>query len=277
MSKVFVINPEKCVGCYSCQIVCKDEHVGNDWSPIAKPQPDTGHFWMKMNEWERGSTPKVFVSYVAKPCQHCKNAPCEKVSDGAVYRREDGLVIIDPEKAKGNKKIMEACPYNAVYWNEELNIPQKCTGCAHLLDDGWEKPRCVAACAHDAILFGEYDEFKDLLEGDEYEVTQLQADVDTQPSVYYLNYPKEFVAGEVADLEEDEVLIGAKVVLTNTETGETCETQTDEFGDFWFKRVGKGVWTLDIEAEGYKPRHITDFLDTNNGDVNTGVIALSKN
>ena len=50
MGKVLVIDIDKCNGCYNCQVACKDEHVGNDWSPIAKPQPDTGHFWMKVTD-----------------------------------------------------------------------------------------------------------------------------------------------------------------------------------------------------------------------------------
>ena len=44
--KVFVIDIAKCNGCHSCQFVCKDEHVGNDWTPIAKPQPEIGQFWL---------------------------------------------------------------------------------------------------------------------------------------------------------------------------------------------------------------------------------------
>ena len=47
--KVFVIDIARCNGCHNCQIVCKDEHVANDWTPIAKPQPDTGQFWNKVN------------------------------------------------------------------------------------------------------------------------------------------------------------------------------------------------------------------------------------
>jgi anaerobic selenocysteine-containing dehydrogenase len=34
-----VIDVTRCNGCYNCQIACKDEHVGNDWSPYSKPQP----------------------------------------------------------------------------------------------------------------------------------------------------------------------------------------------------------------------------------------------
>ena len=74
--KVFVVDIARCNGCYCCQIACKDEHVGNDWSPYAKPQPDTGQFWCRLNEYVRGTVPKVKLHYVAVPCQHCAEAPC---------------------------------------------------------------------------------------------------------------------------------------------------------------------------------------------------------
>ena len=74
--KAFVIDVELCVGCYACQFVCKDEHVGNDWSPIAKPQPDTGQFWMRLDEHIRGTVPKVEMHYVPNPCMHCDEPPC---------------------------------------------------------------------------------------------------------------------------------------------------------------------------------------------------------
>ena len=54
MGKVMVIDLSICNGCYNCQIACKDEHVGNDWTPIAKPQPDTGQFWTKVHDLVRG-------------------------------------------------------------------------------------------------------------------------------------------------------------------------------------------------------------------------------
>ena len=61
--KAFVIDVGICNGCYACQIACKDEHVGNDWTPIAKPQPDTGQFWLKLTEHIRGTVPKVKMHY----------------------------------------------------------------------------------------------------------------------------------------------------------------------------------------------------------------------
>ena len=50
--KAMLIDLTKCVGCYDCQIACKDEHVGNEWLPYAKSQPIAGQFWMKNNEEE---------------------------------------------------------------------------------------------------------------------------------------------------------------------------------------------------------------------------------
>jgi nitrate reductase beta subunit len=65
---------------------------------------------------------------------------------GAISKRADGIVIIDPEKSKGQKEIVDACPYGAVYWNEEKQIPQAWIFHAHLLDDGWTETRHGASC-----------------------------------------------------------------------------------------------------------------------------------
>lgn len=268
--KVFVIDVAKCNGCYGCQLVCKDEHCGNDWTPIAKPQPDTGHFWMKMNETVHGSVPKVKIEYVAKPCMHCDNASCMKaVTDGSVYKRPDGLVIIDPEKAQGKKELVAACPYGTIYWNEALQIPQKCTGCAHLVDEG-KLPRCVDSCAVDAIKFGEEEEFRDLIA----QAEVMQPEMGLKPRVYYLNLPKFFIAGEVYDPAADEILEGAEITLTETISGKTWTEKTDDFGDFWFRRLEVGKYSLKVTIDGYKSYEMNDIQADKS--LNIGSIALSK-
>ena len=130
--KVFVIDTTVCNGCYNCQIVCKDEHVGNDWSPIAKPQPEIGQFWLHLEEKVRGTVPKVKVAYRPHICMHCDDAPCIEACpiEGAAYKREDGLVILDTQKCTGCRLCVAACPYDAIFFNEDLNLAQKCTGCA---------------------------------------------------------------------------------------------------------------------------------------------------
>lgn len=184
MGKVLVIDINKCNGCHNCQVVCKDEHVGNDWAPIAKPQPDTGQSWNKVTSMTRGSVPKVKVSYLHSICQHCDDAPCiEACNVKAIYKRDDGAVIIDTEKCRGNQLCLSACPYeDVIYFNDSLNIAQKCTFCAHLLDDGWTEPRCVDACPTGAFTFGDEEDLKDLIA----QAEPLKPEQDVKPRVWYI-------------------------------------------------------------------------------------------
>ena len=260
--KVFVYDLNKCNGCHNCQIVCKDEHCDNDWSPIAKPQPDTGHFWCKVDEEVCGKTPLVRVNYLSHHCNHCDNAPCMKAAPDAIYKREDGLVIIDPEKAAGNKDIVKACPYGEIYWNEELKLAQKCTGCAHLLDDGWAVPRCVDACCTGALRFGDEEDVAEELKNAEV----LRPESGYAPRVYYLNKPKRFVAATVVDLDADEVVIDATAMLQRVSDETVVATmQTDEMGDVFIENVEPDNYYLWIQKEGYVTRRIP--ADTREKDV----------
>lgn len=88
--KVFIIDAAKCNGCNPCQIVSKDEHVANDRTPIAKPQPDTEQFWLKLTEKVRGTVPTVKVAYRPHLCKHCDKAHCMETCpiEGAIYKRD---------------------------------------------------------------------------------------------------------------------------------------------------------------------------------------------
>jgi len=267
--KAFVFDIAKCSGCYCCQLACKDEHCGNDWSPIAAPQPDIGQFWMKVNDYVNGSAPKVRVHYVPHMCNHCENPACVAAAkDGAVYVREDGLVIIDSEKAVGQKQIAEACPYGAIYWNEELGLAQKCTGCAHLLDNGYAQPRCAEICPTGALIFGDEEELQDQIIG----ADVMNPEFGLGPRVYYRNIPGQFIAGTVYDPVEKEVIIGAKVRCL--QGGKLMIATTDEYGDFWFKDLSVGVHDVHIEAPGYKTVSFTGLKTTE--CINLGDIPMEK-
>lgn len=269
MAKVFAIDISRCSGCMNCQLACKDEHCGNDWAPYALAQPEIGQFWLKVEEHVCGTIPKVEMHYIPRLCNHCENAPCiAAAKDGAVYRREDGFVIIDPEKAKGQKQIAEACPYGAIYWSEEHGVAQKCTGCAHLLDNGYEKPRCVEACPTDAFKFGDEEDMIDIIEG----ATVLNPELGTGPKVYYRNIPGKFIAGTVYDPVTEEVVIGAKVRINNG--SKVWHAVTDNYGDFWFRDLAVGLYDLVIEAPGYEYKTFENIRTRE--CVNLGDIPLDK-
>ena len=271
MGKVMVIDLAICNGCYNCQIACKDEHVANDWSPVAKPQPDTGQFWHKVIGLERGTVPKVQVTYHHSMCQHCEEAPCiEACPSKAIYRRPDGIVIIDPEKCRGNQLCLEACPYeNVIYFNDDLNMAQKCTMCAHLLDQGWTETRCSDACPTGALAFGDEDDLKIREKLQQAEL--LRPELPTRPRVYYLNLPKKWIAGAVYNAEADECTEGATVTATHSETGETFSASTDNYGDFWLKGLPDGSYILLIEKPGYLTKKLGPThgagTDHNLGDI----------
>jgi len=146
MSYYMIVDIAKCVGCYNCMVACKDEHVGNSWLPYTDEQQKHEQRWICPEKHERGTAPFTEMFFVTQFCQHCGEAACEKAFPDAVVRRADGIVLLDAEKAKGNRALVEACPYGNISWNEERQTAQKCTMCAHLLDNGWKEPRCVQAC-----------------------------------------------------------------------------------------------------------------------------------
>lgn len=245
--KVFVIDAAKCSGCYNCQIACKDEHCDNDWMPYAAPQPHSGQFWMRVNQKDHGQVPKVRVEYTPWPCMHCDNPACAAVCPDAVIKREDGLVLLDPVKAKGHPELVDACPYGAIFYNEKEDIAQKCTGCAHLVDEG-KLPHCVDLCATGALRFGEEEAFADQIGVAE----TMLPETGCSPRVFYVNLPHLFIGGEIWDPESNEIVEGAHVALAMPD-GSTLETESDDFGDFWFRHIDAGTYALRIEAEGYEP------------------------
>ncbi len=269
-----VIDITKCNGCYNCFLSCRDEHCGNDYPPHSLAQPFTGHFWMRIIERERGKYPKVKVAYTPVPCMQCDNPLCVAASkDGAVYRRPDGIVIIDPEKAVGQKEIVSTCPYRVIYWNEEKNIPQKCTFCAHLLDDGWKEPRCVEACPTGALVFGDIDdpnsEIAKLIASGKVEV--LHPEYGLKEKVCYIGLPKRFIAGTVVFGDKDECAENVNVTLIGEDGKKT--TKTNNYGDFEFEGLPEEKeYTVKIEHPGYALR---EFNARTKIDVYLGEIILT--
>jgi Fe-S-cluster-containing dehydrogenase component len=251
-----VVDIALCHDCNNCFLADKDEFVGNDFLPYSAAQPWSGHRWMNILRKERGQFSVVQVAYLPLPCQHCADAPCLANSpEGMIYRRPDGLVIIDPEKAKGHREIVDTCPYGVIYWNEERSLPQKCTGCAHLLDAGWTDTRCTQVCPTGALklVLAEDAEMRARAAAD-----ALQAyheEWKASPRVWYKNlhrWTASFIAGSVAYRDTDECAEGATVTLSS-EGVERASTTTDNYGDFMFDNLKPGTYQVTVGTAGYRP------------------------
>ena len=277
----WVIDVEKCENCTNCYLACKDEHVGNTWPGYSAPQPDHGHKWITVKAKERGQFPLVDVAYLPLACMHCDKAPCLEAADpGTIVKRPDGIVLINPNKAKGQKSLVSSCPYGAIYWNEGLDMPQKCTLCAHLLDTGWTKPRCVQSCPTGALelIAADDAEMKKTAQAEGLET--YMPELHTSPRAYYRNlyrFNQCFVAGSVAILRrgQQECAQGARVFLAGPSGQRGDECLTDCYGDFKFDRLQEdsGTYHLQISLSGYKSTAIQ--LDVKKS-VNIGVVYLAE-
>ena len=271
------IDANKCIGCYNCFLTCRDEFAGNDYPGYSAAQPMDGGNWIKVREVERGTYPYVKVDHMALTCCHCDDAACIKLDQTeAVYRRPDGIVLIDPEKAKGNRDIVNTCPYRRIEWNEELELPQKCTMCAHLLDTGNPEPRCVESCPSGALVFGDIDDpessISKLYASGEFK--PLKEEYDMGEKVLYRGIPGKFVAGTVIYGYIDEAATNIKVLLTGPD-GKQQTVITNGFGDFEFENLPDNTCvTVLIKASGYKEA----ILDAKTSrDIYLGEIKLEKN
>lgn len=232
-----IIDVDKCHNCRNCFLATKDEHVGNSFLPYCDEQPLHGHSWIDIKYTERGTYPIVDGKYYPVMCNHCDNAPCIKAAkNNAITKRDDGIVIIDPIKSKGQQQIVKSCPYGAIYWNEEKDIPQAWIFDAHLLDQGWTQTRAEQVCPTGAFktLCVEDDEMGRIVREEKLEVIDTKF-ASTKPRVYYKNLHylnKLFVSGTVVKCEQgiETCIKGAKVsVLVNDQCHETV---TDAFGEF---------------------------------------------
>ena len=260
-----------CLDCNNCFMACKDEHVGNKWLPYTHAQPRHGHRWMNILRKERGQFPRIDVAYLPMPCQHCADPPCTKVNPGCLNRREDGIVLIDTDKAIGDRSLVDNCPFGTIYWNEEAGVAQKCTMCAHILEGGlWERkiPRCVHSCPTHALEFYhvEPEEMEKKIEGEALERYRPELG-GCGANVYYRNlyrFEKLFIAGGL--LKGGECAEGVEVTLTGgLSAGQTpgfsATRTTDYFGDFKFDGLDPGEYTISVAGIAVKELKIDESIN----------------
>jgi Fe-S-cluster-containing dehydrogenase component len=275
-----IVDVERCDNCRVCFLAVKDEYIANDFPGYSAPQPAQGHNWLDIERKERGTYPIVDAHFMPVMCNHCDDAPCMKAArDGAVTKRDDGIVLIDPVKSKGQKQIVAACPYGAISWNEELQIPQHWTFDAHLLDQGWTKTRGEQACPTGVFrtIQVEDDEMRRLTAEEQLEV--LQPELGTRPRVHYRNMHLMthcFVGGSVVvDIGGvEECAAGIEVVLRQGDR-EVGRATTDTFGEFRIDRLAPGSSGYRIEAAGAPGRFSMEF-DVGAESRYLGVMKLSS-
>ncbi len=252
-----IIDVAECTNCHLCTLATMDEYVGNEWPGVSAPMPRHGHHWINILQKERGQATMIDIAYVPTMCNHCDDAPCMKADKGgAIRKRDDGIVIIDPVKAKGRKDLVEACPYGHIWWNEELQLPQAWPFDAHLLDQGWDKTRGHQACPTGAMRAIKVEDEEMARMAREQGLEVMRPELGTKPRVYYRNlwrYTKCFIGGSVSAEANGVVdcVEGANVRLLK-DGRVVAECRTDNYGDFKFDRLDEnsGRYSVEVTAAG---------------------------
>lgn len=154
----FLADTSRCIKCTGCEAACKQFNE--------VPQGIRRLRVVTLNEGVPGET------NVPMPCMHCTKPPCLSVCPvTAIYKREDGVVLVNKDKCIGCGYCLYACPFGAPQFPDtglfgSKGKMDKCTFCVQpfvqkdqsgQLIEREPKPRCAAFCGTKGLLAGDID------------------------------------------------------------------------------------------------------------------------
>lgn len=135
MEKNLLVQPEKCIGCRTCELVCSFVHTG-EFNPLRSR--------ITVFNFEKVGLATPIV------CQQCSIAACMEVCPvGAITRDEEtGAMLVSQDRCLRCKMCTIACPFGATIYDPISDIISKCDLCGG-------DPKCVQYCPSGAISYQE--------------------------------------------------------------------------------------------------------------------------
>ena len=140
-----LVDPERCVGCHTCELACAVAHTGAD-SVI-------GAVLAGERLQPRNRVVQVDSIKLSTQCRQCEDAPCVRVCPtGATYRTET-YTAVDQRLCIGCRLCVMVCPFGAIHVatteiaGREKRAAFKCDLCI----DRSAGPACIEACPTKAL------------------------------------------------------------------------------------------------------------------------------
>ncbi len=142
MSYSLFVDLDRCIGCYACEVACKQEHdlpVGPRWIRVFQDGP-------------KETSAGLQLDFCPQLCKQCEDPKCGEVCpENAISKNPEGPVLIDFDRCNGCKACIEACPFELMGFDEVSGKASKCDFCVGRLVQGLE-PSCVAFCPGKALV-----------------------------------------------------------------------------------------------------------------------------
>jgi len=169
MNTFVIADPNKCIGCRTCEIACVVAHSDKN---IFTSESSEIEFYPRLSV--------VKTAEVSAPiqCRQCEDAPCANVCPNNSINNKDGVVYIDRNTCVGCKTCLMACPLGAIelvpqysdgekivqeglqviesgklYFKDRM-VGNKCDLCK----DRENGPACAEVCPTDAFSIVKSDE-----------------------------------------------------------------------------------------------------------------------
>lgn len=147
----WVFDVKRCIECRACESACKQ------WNGV---ETGINIRYRRVRVSETGKYPEVKTQALSLACNHCEEAWCMKACPvKAIFRRQDGIVLIDRNKCVGCTMCSKLCPYDVPQFNAGVRKMEKCTMCADRVDANLQ-PACATLCPTGALQWGLWDEIK---------------------------------------------------------------------------------------------------------------------
>lgn len=180
-----------------------------------------------------------WMFYLARICNHCTHPAClAACTRKSIYKRDDGIVLLDQKRCRGYRECVRACPYKKSFFRAYTGKSEKCIACYPGVEQGLQ-PQCVINCVGKIRLFGFISQWDKPREDNPIDylvhikkiALPLYPQFGLEPNVYYIppvNVPDEFnrqlfgpgakqAVAQYKQAAEDIKLIGLLMLLGSTD------------------------------------------------------------